>query len=347
MSAPEPGFHRLTVKAVREETTEAKSFQLQPERGETALFRYRPGQFLTFLIERPEGPVTRSYSLCSTPATDPAMTVCVKRVEGGIGSNWFCDWVTQGMRLQATPPSGRFVLHEGEAPLLLIAGGSGITPCIGIVKQALFETGRRVKLLYANRDRASVIYHDDLAGLASRFAERFTCQHWLDDAKGYLAAADIRAAADGWEGADCYICGPEPLMELAEETLETFFDGKTRILIERFLSPEAPAEPSPAAAPPPSAAPLERFHITLDGEERDVPLTPGQTLLEAALTAGLDVPNSCQEGHCGTCMAKLKSGEVSMTSTRALSKRNKERGLILACQARPATLEPLWLDFDL
>ena len=89
------------------------------------------------------------------------------------------------------------------------------------------------------------------------------------------------------------------------------------------------------------------FRLTLDGEDHAVPITPGQTLLEAALEAEIDAPHMCTEGHCGTCMARLRSGEVSMASTQALSKRNVERGYVLACQARPKSTAPIWLDFDL
>ena len=89
------------------------------------------------------------------------------------------------------------------------------------------------------------------------------------------------------------------------------------------------------------------FRLTLDGENHTVPITPGETLLQAALAAGIDAPFSCREGRCGTCMAWLRSGEVSMASTQALSKRDIGRGYILACQAQPSSSDPIWLDFDL
>ena len=88
------------------------------------------------------------------------------------------------------------------------------------------------------------------------------------------------------------------------------------------------------------------FRLSLDGQQHVVPIEPGETLLEAALFAGIDAPCSCTEGHCGSCMAMLREGKVVMESTQALSKRNLERGCVLACQARPDSDEPLWLDFD-
>jgi ring-1,2-phenylacetyl-CoA epoxidase subunit PaaE len=92
---------------------------------------------------------------------------------------------------------------------------------------------------------------------------------------------------------------------------------------------------------------IESFRLTLDGEDHTVPIAAGETLLQAALAAGIDAPHSCTEGRCGTCKSWLRTGDVSMESARALSPRNKERGYVLACQSRPASNDPIWLDFDL
>lgn len=343
-----PSYHRLTVKEVREETAEARSFVLVPEQSDAALYRYSPGQFLSFRVPHDGGELIRSYSLSSAPCTDPDMTVCVKRVAGGRGSNWFNDYLTAGRHIEATRPAGRFVLREGNAPLLLIAGGSGITPCISLVKQALVETKPRVKLLYANQSAPSVIYRETFDMLEEQFVGRFTCRHWFDDDLGFLTTTDIAAAAAGWEQADFYICGPDPLMDLAEETLNAQFGDGATVLTERFVSPDDPA-PRPTAddsTPAPEAL-VEKFRMTLDGEDHTVPIAAGETLLQAALAAGIDAPSSCTEGHCGTCMSWLRNGEVSMASTRALSKRDLGRGYVLACQSRPSSPAPIWLDFDI
>jgi ferredoxin len=89
------------------------------------------------------------------------------------------------------------------------------------------------------------------------------------------------------------------------------------------------------------------FRLTLDGENHIVPIAAGETLLQAALAAKIDIPHSCTEGRCGTCMSWLRNGDVAMTTTRALSPRNAERGYVLACQSRPSSRVPIWLDFDL
>ncbi len=348
-SAAGLSYHRLTVTAVRKETADARSFVLVPERGDETLFRYTPGQFLTFRVPHHEGEIIRSYSLSSAPCTDPDMTVCVKRVASGRGSNWFNDHLIAGAKIEAAPPAGRFVLRSGDAPLLLVAGGSGITPCISLIKQALVETGRRVKLVYANQNAASVIYRETLDALESQFSDRFTCRHWLDDRRGFLTAADITAEAEGWEQAEGYICGPDPLMDMAEETLVTLFGAGATVLTERFVSPDDPVRNRDAVdvPAPPTEALVESFRLTLDGEDHSVPIAAGETLLQAALAAGIDAPCSCTEGYCGTCMSRLRNGEVSMASPQALSKRNIERGYVLACQSRPSSRARIWLDFDI
>ncbi len=102
-----------------------------------------------------------------------------------------------------------------------------------------------------------------------------------------------------------------------------------------------------SCAGPSASSSIESFLLTLDGENHTVPIAAGETLLQAALAAGIDAPHSCTEGRCGTCMAWLRNGYVSMASTRALSKRNAERGYVLACQSRPSSPAPIWIDFDL
>ena len=310
------------------------------------MFAYLPGQFLTFRVPHPDGEILRSYSLSSAPSADADMSVCVKRVARGRGSNWMNDHLRDGASISASRPAGRFTLRDSKAPLLLIAGGSGITPILSLCKQALLSTGRTVRLVYANRDAASVIYESELGVLRECFARRFDCRLWLDDQRGLMTEADIAAAA-GAARPHCYICGPARLMDMAEATLDQLLGDGATILSERFLSPDEPGADEAAAALSSAAAPAPAaFRLTLDETDHVVPLSPGQTLLQAALAAGIDAPKSCTEGHCGACMAQLREGQVHMATTKALSRRNAERGHVLACQSRAASAQPIWLDFD-
>lgn len=346
----------LTIKAKHAETDAACSFILVPQSAHQTDFAYKAGQFLTFDIPHPSAPILRSYSLSSTPDIDPYMRICVKRVVKGRGSNWMIDHLHPGDVIWSSAPLGSFTLTSTQAPVLLIAGGSGITPCIGLIKQILVQTQRHVHLLYANQTQASVIYRRELDDLCERFSDRFACQHWIEADQGYVTAEAVVATSNRLlalgEMPDCYICGPGPLMDLVEAALADHLGEHATIAIERFASPQDGDSTADTARNPAEVVPVTSlvhppiFELHLDGETHKIPLSAGHTLLEAALAAGIDAPKSCLEGHCGACMGHLKSGHVDMASTKALSKRNIKRGYVLACQARPSSIDPIHIDFD-
>ena len=342
------GFHQLTVKNVAIETSQSKSFVLAPRRNELHLFRYQPGQFLTFQIPLSTGLIERSYSISSAPSFDPDLTICVKRVKNGRGSNWSNDQLKIGTTIRSRVPAGRFTLDDKQSDLLIIAGGSGITPCISLIKHTLFETSRKVKLVYANQNSQSIIYLNVLNLLQKRFPDRFECVHWLDDKNGLMGPKDIISGAYGYDNASCYICGPALLMDMAQDVLMDSFGSTLNIKTERFISPEDETLDSEIQDSNEFAGTefLTEFRLQFEGNVHTVKLAAGQTLLQAALAGDLDIPRSCTEGHCGTCIAKLCNGQVSMTSTKALSKRNIERGHILLCQSHPGSDNPLFVNLD-
>ena len=339
-------FYPLTVKKIVDETSQSRSFVLTPQRSDLILFRYQPGQFLSFKIQMDTGLIERSYSISSAPCYDPDMTVCVKRVDNGRGSNWFNDQLKVGSTIMARAPAGRFTLDDGQSDLLIIAGGSGITPCISLIKHTLYETSRNVKLVYANQNSESIIYIETLNQLQKRFSERFACVHWLDDARGFMKTKDVLSFAKGYEKASVYICGPAQLMDMAEEVLMDNYDDQLAIKTERFISPDDVNSQESGLSKFTDNVLLSEFRLQYEGEIHKISLDQGQTLLQAALASDLDIPRSCTEGHCGTCIAKLIDGDVCMASTKALSKRGIERGHILLCQAQPSSDKPLFVNLD-
>src|SRR5258708_4567428 len=203
-------FHPLAASAIVEETSDAKSIVFDVPPGLAADFAYQAGQFLTLRVECDGERLQRCYSLASAPVCDAQHRVTVKRVRGGRVSNWLHDRFRVGDRIDVKGPEGRFVLDRSDAPLLLFAGGSGITPVISILKTALATTTRRVTLLYANRDEASVIFRDELAGLERGAAGRLRVIHRLDSAHGQLDEGPVRGLAADAGHASCYVCGPGP-----------------------------------------------------------------------------------------------------------------------------------------
>ena len=338
-------FYPLTISGIVDETPQARSFRLNPAAEHAPLFGYAPGQFLTFRIPCASGPVERCYSLSSAPSCDAEMQVTVKRVQGGPGSNWFNDVPQPGHTIEAAPPSGRFVLRSRDRPPVLFAGGSGITPVISLIKQALHDTALSPRLFYANTEREQIIFRRELDELRARFPGRLECRHHLDAQAGLADAALIADFVGDRQDCDFFICGPAPFMDLTVDVLDSLGVADRHVFIERFTMPEDPGTAEDAALPATAGSAVGAFRATLDGEDREIPYAAGETLLECMLSHGLDPVHSCKDAHCGSCMVIRKSGEVAMRKSTILSKRDKERGYILLCQAVPQSPD-VWVDCD-
>lgn len=339
-------YYEIPVLRVTEETSDARAYTLDVPAELKELFAHKAGQFLTFEIPWGDFVVRRSYSLASAVEFSEAPTVVVKRVDGGRVSNWFNDEVFAGSKLRVQPPAGRFVLKEARAaaPLLLCAGGSGITPMLSLLKAALQTTKRRIKLIYANRDINSIIYKDELIRLQAKYWDRVEVVHHLDSERGFMTGADVAQMARGWEAGDAYICGPGPWMDVVEHQLIESGFPKAAVNVERFVSPIDPDRMTPEMAAALAAAEAEAANsevatveLTFNGLTVDLEVAPGETILQAALRDGHAVEYQCEEGYCGCCMARLSEGEVSMALRDALSDQEIEDGWILACQARCKT----------
>lgn len=323
-------YHTLRIAQIIEETPDARSFVFDVPADLAERFRYKAGQFLTFRVAHPEGEVARCYSLSSCPETDARPKVTVKRVAGGRGSNWFNDALTEGATIDAMPPAGRFLLVDGGAPVVLFAGGSGITPVLSLIKSALTTTTRRLRLFYANRDQASIIFRAELDGLVHAHPGRLDVVHHLDAEHGLTTAAKIEAAmADGFDAGAAYLCGPGPFMTLVEDTLLKRGMARERVIIERF---EASAN---AAVPIPDdddKVVPESITIRLEGKTHTVPYQKGQTILQAARAAGLSPNSACEEGFCASCAAKRVKGEVVLAANDIYTQEDLDNGWVLTCQ---------------
>ena len=342
-------FHELKVSAVIRETPECSSFELSVPTELQEAYRYKAGQHLTFELPWDDFKVTRCYSLASCPDLGETLKIGVKRVAGGRVSNWMNDNLRAGDSIRASVPEGRFVLDpetRAGAPLFLFAGGSGITPVIALLKSALTNTRRSVALLYANQDRSSVIYDEEIDRIAAEHPDRVLVRHHLDSEGGYLRPDEIRALLHHTDIAEFYVCGPEPFMELIEQTLDEAGVHDELVYIERFVSPADPDRVEADAIDVASLEAPEAFSLWLNGRSRTVPYLAGKTLLQCAQAAGLQPAHSCESGYCGSCMAHVNTGKVHMRTHEALSERDIARGVALLCQSIPASSEPLELDSD-
>jgi len=325
----------LRVAKVIDETHDTRSFVFDVPAELREQFEYQPGQFLSFKIPYEGRVLTRSYSLASSPHTDTAHKVTVKRVDEGRISHWMNDNVRPGSTLMVVPPAGLFVLNDAQRKLFLFGGGSGITPIISIIKSALAITKRTIELVYANRDERSIIFRDELAALVAAHSPRFSVVHSLDDADGFLDRKAVKRHVGTELHADFYLCGPGPFMATVEEALRELDVPHESIHIERFVSPPDPGlhiEQVNEGVGDDTVA--NTITVVLDGEERDVPYARGEKLLWAAREAGMEPPFSCEEGYCSCCMAKLLSGEIKMDTNDCLTPDLIADGWILTCQAR-------------
>jgi ferredoxin-NADP reductase len=326
------GFHPLRVKRVVRETADAASFVLDvpPELGHS--FSYEAGQFCNFSVQIGGERFIRCYSMSSSPAVDPELQVTVKRVPGGVVSNWMVDCLDVGDLVDVSPPSGFFCLRPGDGPLMAYGAGSGITPVFSLLKTALTTTSRAVHLLYANRDRASIIFRGEIEDLAGLHPDRLAVTHHLDVESGFVGAHDVRPLAAVAPDAEHYVCGPAPFMEVVEQTLLELGVDPGRIHIERFTATEAGAAPEPAV----DGSTATRVTIELDGRSATSEHRPGTTILQTARQMGLSPPFSCESGSCATCMARIVEGTASMLVNNALTTDEVEDGWLLTCQAVPA-----------
>jgi len=328
----------LTITEVIEENHDTKSLVFSVPAEHRTRFGYRPGQFLTLRIPSDvTGSVARCYSLASSPHTDDAPKVTIKRTTGGYGSNWLCDNASAGDKIAVLPPAGLFTPHDLNADFLLWAAGSGVTPVMSILKSVLAAGNGRVVLCYANRDERSVIFAAELRELAARYAGRFTVLHWLESIQGLPTRAQLAGFASMFTGYHSFICGPEAFMAVVSEALTEVGVPRENIHLEVFASLTGDPFAEVVSQDIDDGGEVAEAQIVLDGEVHHLRWPKGRNLVDVMLAAGLDVPFSCREGNCGSCAATMVDGEVDLGNAAILEEQDIAEGLFLACQAHPRT----------
>ncbi len=318
MLAKRPGTTTwLTVQEVVRETADAVHIVFGP-----GLAPWRAGQFLTVHVPIEGERLRRAYSLCSIDAAAPA--IAVKRVDGGKVSSHLVAHAAPGMRLEVRGPSGQFVLPartSGARHVVLIGGGSGITPLVALAEEAL-ALGDQVSLVYGNRSRADVIFFDRLATLAARHP-RLEVRHVFDllDAPRVARELATLSTPDA-----IFSCGPAPMMDAVRATSDAL--GLRNVLHEeRFQSLAERRATSLPTTPQP-------IRIVYGARTLDVLARPGATLLEAGLAANVPMPFSCTMGGCGACRVRVR-GDVVHDTPNGLAAEEAAAGFAFACIARP------------
>ncbi|MFL6767291.1 MAG: 2Fe-2S iron-sulfur cluster-binding protein [Sphingomicrobium sp.] len=352
-------FYKLRVAEILPETDEANSIRFEVPDELAPAFRFKAGQHLSVRTEIGGEEVRRNYSLCVAP-DEGQLKVTVKRIAGGVFSNWVGDKLKAGDEMDVMVPHGSFTVDfeaGKKRRYVAFAGGSGITPVMSLIKTALkTEPDSRFTLFYGNRDSNSVIFLEDLADLKDRYLGRFELYHFLSDEEGDVDLfngmldrehidASIEhlvgepASVDAW-----FICGPGPMMDAAEAALVDLGVGKDRIHIERFLAGRPSAALAAQIAQLQEKAAGLTIGVTLDGRTRKVEFTEAN-ILDSVREAGLPAPFACKAGVCATCRAKVTRGKVEMAARYGLTDEEIAAGYVLTCQSVPVG-EGVAVDYD-
>lgn len=342
-------YFNLKIREIVKETEEAVTLVFDnPDQG---IMNYKPGQFLTLILQLDKEKVRRSYSLCTAPGVDKFPAVTVKKVVNGKVSNHLAEKVKAGDSLEVMQPMGTFTTEINPAnkrTVILIGAGSGITPLMGIAKAILQgEPSTKVNLIYGNRNEGSIIFYKELESLKEKYQDKFSVEYILSQPssawfghQGRLSQSEAIKLLEGFPTfdftqAEYFICGPEGMMEEAQKALQILRVPKEKIRKESFVSSASP-EPSGQVVEA-SQSDTQEVTILYQGTEYKFVVPPSKTILEAALDLDIDLPYSCQSGMCTACMGKCKSGKVHLDHPDGLSDREIEQGFVLTCVGHPVT----------
>lgn len=359
-------FHHLTVKEVKQETSDCVSVTFEIPEELKQGFSYRQGQSLTMRTTINQEEVRRTYSLCSSPL-DNEWRVAIKKVDGGLFSSFANKELRKGDILEVMEPVGKFYVELdplNQKKYLAIAAGSGITPVLSIITTTLrTEPASSFTLVYGNKNRNSIIFFEELEALKNKYLQRFNFINILSrertDAPVNFGRInpeklnELSKLVDYTSFDDVFICGPEEMIFCVKDYLEIKGIDRRKIHFELFTTPGQKKSVVKRRDPIAigsgvDSGPKSKITVKLDGRsfDFDLSLTSDTTILDAALQQGADLPFACKGGVCCTCKAKLLEGEVSMDVHWGLEEEEIEDGFILTCQSHPKT-EKVVVDFDI
>ncbi|MEO8070327.1 MAG: ferric reductase-like transmembrane domain-containing protein [Acidobacteriota bacterium] len=342
----------LTIAGIFDEAPDVKTFRLVSPDGGPLPFTHVAGQYLNLALTIDGKRVNRSYTIASPPTRNAYVEISVKRTADGYGSHHLHDTWREGQRVKVSAAAGRFVFAGHEADrVVLIAGGIGITPMMAVVRSLTDRAWHgEIYLLFSVRQVRDLVFRDELAYLQGRFPNlhaRTTVSNdpatpW-DGPRGQITRDVIAGFVPNLTRGPVLVCGPGPMMTAMREILIGMGVPDAEILQEAFVSPAGSSSATDAAADALSASVADEPladgvmpTILFARTQKTAEMQPGQTVLEAAEAAGVDVPFECRSGICGQCKTPLLAGRVTMDVEDALTAADKLKGLILACQARAA-----------
>ncbi|MBB6469380.1 ferredoxin-NADP reductase [Aminobacter lissarensis] len=359
--------YHLKIISKRDEGNDTASLWLEVPQDLRGAFSYQPGQFLTVEREQSGERISRQYSLSSTPGAHRDLRITVKKIPGGAVSPWLVDIAGQGQALEVQVPRGRFFRGFNESRhVLMLACGSGIAPVLSIARHLLaLDAGHRVTIVYGNRTPDAIILRDEVRELAESYPDVCRVEHVMSragegwqGARGRIDRAFILSRMEDWLAAgqglppSIFLCGPQEFMDAAEATFTEKGVALKDIHRESFdlVLNDDDDEPGLSLAgvnDPGEAGACERIVAVVGGEEYEAVPEAGESILAALIRAEADVPFSCQEGTCASCISKLTEGSATVRPAvlQTLRQDDLDEGVTLACLSRPTT-KHVRIDFD-
>lgn len=357
-------FHPLRVIEAGPEAQDALSIALEVPETLRNDYRFEAGQHLVLRANVDGEELRRTYSLANAPGEWP-LRLSVRVHDQGRFSRFLARELRPGVEIEALPAAGSFTarpLRAGRRSCVAFVAGSGIAPVLSIVRATLAsQPASRFHVFYGNRDTGRVMLLEELLGLKDRWLDRLALHFVMSREPqeielyngridGPKARALVAAFLDPGDISDAFLCGPGTMIDEVAAALRGLGLEATRIHAEHFTLADTDTAPQPhtlvgRAEPAVASSSATEVTVTLDGRRRGFAMQAHETLLEAGLAAGLDLPFSCQAGVCGTCRTRLVSGRVDMEQNHALEPQEVEAGYVLACQSRPLTAR-LEIDYD-
>ena len=335
---------KLTVTAIVDEATDAKTIRMSAD--SPVLFHYQPGQFITLHLNIGGQEVKRSYSIASSPSRPYSLEITVKKVPGGLVSNWLHEQLRVGDRITVMGPMGRFSCFNHPAPkLLLIAAGSGIVPIMSMLRW-LTDVGSNadILVLLSFRSPDDIIYRHELELLAKRnsnlrvettlTAKDIVKKEWPGPL-GRFNKSLLKELVPDLRKRETFLCGPDCFMDDISKTLVALKLPKAQLHRESFTS----------------AAPIAKLSATIDASQlqnrtgkfivnfakSDVrAATDGhENILQLANLYGVKIDSVCLNGSCGECMVKCTGGDIVISEHAEISESEKQKGWVYSCCTYP------------
>lgn len=333
-----PRVLRLRVGTIIRETASAATLRLVPVDG--YLPPFQAGQYINLYVEIKGVRTSRPYSISSAPHQTGYYDITVRRVEGGFVSDYLLDGLKQGDEFESSGPSGNFhynpLFHEKH--MVCLAGGSGITPFMSMIREVTDRgLDRTMTLLYGNRGEDDIIFHEELKDRAARFGNFVYAPVISEPAKacteltGFITAELLRSVLRDTGSKTYYICGPSGMYEFCMPELEKLGIPPRRVRREMFGPPrDITAEPGW----PENIKASAEFSVAIRGG-KSIRAKAGESVLAALERAGIVVPSLCRCGECSLCRMKLVSGKVFQPRGALVRKSDRALGYIHSCAAYP------------